>query len=1039
MSQNLKIRLCKPDRTTIYELNDVINPVYTEIYSGINTLNFDLPYYLTDISGVQFKNPAIDLVKQFYLLFYNDEYFIIDFPAITSDDKTDLLQVKSFGLGYQLAYKRIRNLTTGVIDNPVKNITDTANLLLANTGWIVGDVNVNLNLLYRAIAISDASVLEAINNICEIWDCVCTYDTINREINFVDFKTDGIFQGLVISQNRYLKNIQCEKVNELTTKLHIYGVNDLSINAVNPNGQNFITDYTFVKTTDYMTQGMIDNLNTYEAALADSDTIFQGYLDTKLSYQATLLTKENELDVLYNAVGTGLNNIELAIEIATANGESTTELKAQRAAQRILVDAKILEIADVNLSIDGVNAQILALQSSLSISNYLTVGEISLLNDLTFESSYIDSNITAKGNTIDVLLELLAEAKKQLSIVSTPRFSANLDVVDFCSCEEVEYDKNRLKIGDIVKVKHPDVDIYIDAKVVQIEHNYDSFGLKILIANEKDLKNGFTTAQSLLKSVSGINGTISVNANSWSNGGTAGTIISNYINNAIDTTKQMIIGGGNNSVQINERGITIMDISEPQYVQRFTAGAWGLSSDGGENFTVGASKGNIHAEIITGNLIVGNTGIFEGLQLYDSGDNLVCEIGTYISSEDGITEKTGIKITNGALEIIGGVGNAVELGTSYNGVVIDSINGLRITDNDVKFRTTLNATEGFKIETSTDAGATWTPVMSFDLLGNGYFKGDGEFTGIVDASDFKINGVSILTEDDKIDANFISGSFGMVKDLLIDQLSTSDKIKNFLISNTSDVDYVYIYDQFVEFITENGASGSRQETSTGIAGSGLPLYWVDENHVYITTEVTDYPVYVYNYSTKLVKGRYGFKEIEGVDVPTIELGAGDLNGNSKGLVYKGIDGLYIEYITSSGLSRIIKLTDTGIDFSDFDTVTFTENMVMVGIPRIWIQPTAPVLAMPKDLWVDTDDYSRYDLLALTAGITLNNADAEFVTASGTFTITMPTAAVGVIKRIANIGTGLVTVSGNLNGAVTTLNLFPAESVEFIGNTTGWWW
>ena len=74
MSQDLKITLLKPDYTTIYNLNDVKNPVYTRVYSGINTLNFDVPYYLNNsMSGKQYKNPAIDLIKQFYLLFYNNE------------------------------------------------------------------------------------------------------------------------------------------------------------------------------------------------------------------------------------------------------------------------------------------------------------------------------------------------------------------------------------------------------------------------------------------------------------------------------------------------------------------------------------------------------------------------------------------------------------------------------------------------------------------------------------------------------------------------------------------------------------------------------------------------------------------------------------------------------------------------------------------------------------------------------------------------------------------------------------------------------
>jgi len=684
---DLKIKLCKPDRTTIYNLTNVINPIHTQQYSGIDTLDFDIPYYISSSTGEQVKNPVIPLIKQLYLLFYNGEYFIIDFPSKVSDEKSDTLKIKSYGLAYQLNHKRLRNFATGIPTLPVKNLADTTNLVLSNSGWTIGNVDVNLNLLYRAINIPDATLLDSINNICKTWDCVPKYNTLDRTIDFVDYRTDGIFQGLVISQNRYLKNIQCEKANDLVTKLHVYGVDDLSINSVNANGQNYITDYTFVKNTDYMSVDMITHLDTFENALESQSNVLQGYLVTKKEYQAILAVKQNELDLILNEETYGVNNINLRIDIAIANSESISALQTELSARQVLADSKNIQINNTNDLILGVDIQISTLQSSLDIANYLTQTEIGLLNDLTLESSYIDSTITSKGNTVEVLEELLTEAQKQLAMLSTPSFSATVDLVDFLSCEETSYDKDKLKIGDMIKVRHPDLDIFIDAKIVEIEQNFDNFGLNISIANEKDLKNGFTNAQSLLKSVSSLNGTVSVNLNTWNNGGAAGGIISEYINNAIDTTKQSILGGVDDSVQINNRGITILDPTDPQYIQRFTAGAWGISSDGGETFKVGASKGNLHAEVISGNLIVGNTGKFNALQLY-TGDILTGEIGKYLD-DDGITENTGIQITNTAKKV----------------------------------RTTLDASEGFKIQNSTDLGTSWKNVLSFDASGNGIFTG----------------------------------------------------------------------------------------------------------------------------------------------------------------------------------------------------------------------------------------------------------------------------------------------------------------------------
>ena len=64
----------------------------------------------------------------------------------------------------------------------------------------------------------------------------------------------------------------------------------------------------------------------------------------------------------------------------------------------------------------------------------------------------------------------------------------------------------------------------------------------------------------------------------------------------------------------------------------------------------------------------------------------------------------------------------------------------------------------------------------------------------------------------------------------------------------------------------------------------------------------------------------------------------------------------------------------------------------------------------------TDDYSRYDKTDLTVGTTLTVDSNEFITANGTFTITLHAATqAGVIKKIYNIGTGIVIIAGTING------------------------
>lgn len=98
----------------------------------------------------------------------------------------------------------------------------------------------------------------------------------------------------------------------------------------------------------------------------------------------------------------------------------------------------------------------------------------------------------------------------------------------------------------------------------------------------------------------------------------------------------------------------------------------------------------------------------------------------------------GLYIKNGAIQIDGGLAadqinststskwdkaeTSVQQGTTYNGIRIDTVNGLVVTKSDNRAKTTLNATEGIKIETSTN-GTTWTKAFYAGTDGKLYATG----------------------------------------------------------------------------------------------------------------------------------------------------------------------------------------------------------------------------------------------------------------------------------------------------------------------------
>lgn len=124
---------------------------------------------------------------------------------------------------------------------------------------------------------------------------------------------------------------------------------------------------------------------------------------------------------------------------------------------------------------------------------------------------------------------------------------------------------------------------------------------------------------------------------------------------------------------------------------------------------------------------------------------------------------------------------------------------------------------------------------------------------------------------------------------------------------------------------------------------------------------------------------------------------------------------------------------------DQDTDKFVLKENRTG-SYIWVQATEPTTAIINDIWVDTSDYARYDVLdvtdiAATTTISIDSPELMFIPTTTTITLHEATTP-GIVKKIYNTGTGIVTLAGTINGNID-LCLYPGESVEIVTDGTGW--
>ena len=185
--------------------------------------------------------------------------------------------------------------------------------------------------------------------------------------------------------------------------------------------------------------------------------------------------------------------------------------------------------------------------------------------------------------------------------------------------------------------------------------------------------------------------------------------------------------------------------------------------------------------------------------------------------------------------------------------------------------------------------------------------------------------------------NELYSEYGAIADLVVNELRTDYlRAARYLASNTSNLDYLYIHDEEIDFITATVKSGTPTPTEQLHHGTRY-FYWTDSTQTEMTsTKVTAYPVTVYQYD-ELTKASIHFEDVtlrSGVvtRMPVLRMGAGDGEGHDYVELRKDVGEFLIRYYDVSGNtdismtkfvdSRQRRLSSCAIDTTE-GTVTYT--------------------------------------------------------------------------------------------------------------------
>lgn len=747
------LELLKPNGQSLGELKNAYNKVSKISLGEVSELSFTLPnvkeIFMQNYGDMtneeksslfskleNYPQPNIeDIGKssitlvgyQVFARYSNGLEMIFTIPnrTITSDMMKVDISFTCYSREYELARKLIIDYRGVLIDDKYTldalTLEEVSRDLLGGTIWEldfldVGYNNTDANPIRRTVdAFNNVSLLAALDNISTVFGAIPIYDTINRKVSFYRADNEEYFKynGLLIDNVNYMNNVKEQKTtDELITRLYGIGANNLTINGVNPTGVSYIEDLSFfiypAKLNDnkdglighskYMSDSLALAELLYEEKVADTTITFQELYEEKDTKQSELIILENQLTSLKFE----LNQIQDYIDVMFVGNNSATEDNQDYVLKRAELDdkqdeieAKQLEINNKKAEISAINNQLSDLYDDLKIENNFTEEEIAERQCFIYEGLYTNSGIAIAEDLYDEMVDFLNKKKEPNIIIET-----NINNILSMKSKNAKKDANKIMVGEKIDLyyNYKGIDIDIRAQILAITIDEENNSLDLVISNTQDYKKSSTDyLENILKRSITTSTIVDNNIIDWNKGKIAIDELDDIYQNGIDTAKIQIEGASDNSVRFNERGLTILNTTEPLRFLRATNGVLALTKDGGRTYSTAITPEGIWAERLIGQILIGN-------ELSIIGDDGTLKISNIIEDEYPDLEDEDFGLT---------------LNSSLNRIFITRERGFKITklNGDVLFAADIDG----------------------NLIANNLTVNDGVFKGNVTADNLYLN------------------------------------------------------------------------------------------------------------------------------------------------------------------------------------------------------------------------------------------------------------------------------------------------------------
>ena len=712
-SQKYRFFLCQINGVRLREITaQVQNPVYTVQLGASNTIDFLIPRRY-DGKDTQYYD---EVVTRNLIEVYKGEQevgvFEIQTVSLETDGISELKRVTAYSLEIKLINK---HFSVPVIDGGYKlvdNINPDRGILnlvtLKSPSWSIGTVDAELLSKVRIFDEADTNVYEFLmSTVQETYECIFEFDTFQRKIHAHYLPNYGRTSPIIVSMSNLANTAAVvESAENIITRLHLYGQNDLTVRDVNL-GQDFIDNFSYYKNTRFMSQSLINALNAYDILVAANRPTYETKLGEYIDLVTQKITLESQLAALISTRDAKQKALDYAIAV-NDNAQIPT-LEAELASVKSAVTAKELEISTKTGQINSKLAEINTIVNTLSMENNFTEAQLIELDNFIIEDTYQDPNIMIVDSmtyeeAAGVQDELLSLGQRALERASMPRYTITMDIVDFFKIKEFAGWWNELYLGDVITI---DINEHIrtQVRVTGYTHDWDNNGLTLVFSDRYSIEDPSVSLAELVQAGASAGTTINYEKFKYKKYLNEENNILNFINGALDLNKNAVVGGTNQEFKVDSSGVhlrrydTTLGNYSPNQI-KLTHNAIVLTDDSFDTAKVAigelpTGQYGVAAEVIAGKLIMGNMLTIEN------------DAGTLVIDEEGIHA--------------------------------NSFNLSMISNNDLG-KVLISPFSGLRFQTRPDTNSAWSDALSFDpntkklVIAGTLNAVDGTFSGTLNAA-----------------------------------------------------------------------------------------------------------------------------------------------------------------------------------------------------------------------------------------------------------------------------------------------------------------